>query len=154
MPVRQRHLAGAAGLLSATGILAGCGAARPESPPRYSVSGTVTIDGQPLESAVIRFIPLPEVIGPKASVAITAGTFEIPADSGPVAGRHRVEIESSDHGGVAPDDETSLKELAAGKRKPVKPGKIPVIYNTRSTLQRTIQSDFANRFEFTLVTRR
>lgn len=119
-----------------------------------AVSGTVTLDGQPLENGVIRFVPASDVKGPKASVAIIGGRFAIPTDAGPVPGLHRVEIESTDHGGIAPDDETALADLAAGRRKPVKPAKIPSIYNVRSTLQRTIQSDSDNQFEFPLVTKR
>ncbi len=141
-------------LLGIAIALAGCSSAPENETPRMAVSGTVTLDGQPLENGVIRFVPQAEVKGPKASVAVNGGRFEIPAEAGPVAGRHRVEIESTDHGGIAPDDETALADLAAGKRKPVKPAKIPGIYNIRSTLQRTIQSDFANQFEFPLVTKR
>lgn len=151
---RPRSRAEAARLVLLAVVLSGCADSSPESPPRYSVGGAVTIDGQPLETAVIRFIPFPEVKGPKSSVAIAAGRFEIPAEFGLVAGPHRVEIESSDHGGIAPDDETSLSELAAGKRKPVKPVRIPATYNTRSTLKCTVQADSTNRFEFALVTKR
>jgi hypothetical protein len=132
----------------------GCGGGAPDDRPRVAVRGTVTLDGQPLENAVIRFVPLPGVDGPTASNAIVAGTFELPAYAGPVAGPHRVEIESTDHGGIEPDDETALAEVAAGKRKPGKPVKIPAIYNSRSTLERIIQSDSSNEFEFTLVTKR
>ncbi len=133
--------------------VAGCGSAPESTFDRVAVSGTVTLDGQPLENAVIRFVPFPEVSGPKASVAVTSGRFEIPAAAGPVAGRHRVEIESTDHGGIEPDDEAALAELAAGKRKLAKPVKIPAIYNTRSTLERTLAADSANQFEFQLVTK-
>jgi hypothetical protein len=136
------------------GLAIGCGAAPSDEPQRVSVKGTVTLDGKPLEQGVIRFVPLPEVKGPKASVDVTDGRFEIPADVGPVAGKHRVEIESTDHGGIEPDDETALAELAAGKRKPVKPVKIPAIYNARSTLQKEVKSDSPNEFKFDLVTRR
>lgn len=135
-------------------IVLGCGAAPSEGLQRLSVKGAVTLDGKPLERGVIRFVPLPEVKGPKASVDVNGGRFEIPADFGPVAGKHRVEIESTDHGGVEPDDETALAELAAGKRKPVKPVKIPSIYNARSTLQKDLKADSPNEFQFDLVTRR
>ena len=154
MPDTQRSSAGAASIVLLAGVLAGCGAARSDGPPRYPVSGTVTLNGQPLDEGVIRFVPFPEVKGPKASVAVTAGRFELPAEFGPTAGPHRVEIESTDHGGIAPDDETAMAELMAGKRKPSPPVKIPAIYNTRSTLERTVQADSPNRFELTLVTKK
>ena len=84
---------------TALGIaICGCGAGIPDTRPRIAVSGTVTLDGQPLENAVIRFVPLPEVKGPTASIAIESGKFGLPAYAGPVAGPHRVVIESTDHG--------------------------------------------------------
>ena len=153
MSLRQRLSVAAAAMALGTAIC-GCGGKSPDARPRIAVTGTITLDGQPLDNAVIRFVPLAEVNGPKASVAVTAGRFELPSESGPVAGRHRVEIESTDHGGIAPDDETALAEVASGKRKPAKTVKIPAIYNARSTLERTIQADFTNQFEFTLVTKR
>jgi hypothetical protein len=151
MAVPQRLYAAAG---TALGIaICGCGASTADARPRIAVTGTVTLDGQPVENAVIRFVPLPEVKGPTASIVIESGKFGLPAYAGPVAGPHRVVIESTDHGGIAPDDETALAELAAGKRKPAKNLKIPSIYNARSTLQRTIRTDSPNEFEFTLVTK-
>jgi len=152
MSTRPRIRAAAAGMALTVAAL-GCGGGTPDDQPRVAVKGTVTLDGQPLDNAVIRFVPLPEVNGPKASVAISEGRFELPAVAGPVVGRHRIEIESTDHGGIAPDDEAALAELAAGKRKLAKPVKIPAIYNARSTLERTIQADSPNEFDFTLVTK-
>jgi|EndMetStandDraft_5_1072996.scaffolds.fasta_scaffold81103_2 hypothetical protein len=153
MAARERPYAVAAAMVLGIAIC-GCGGGPPDAQPRIAVSGTITLDGQPLNNAVIRFVPLAEVKGPKASVAVTAGRFDLPAYAGPVAGPHRVEIESTDHGGIEPDDETALAEVAAGKRKPSKTAKIPAIYNSRSTLERTIQADSPNQFEFTLVTKR
>ncbi|OAI52777.1 hypothetical protein AYO47_05925 [Planctomyces sp. SCGC AG-212-M04] len=87
------------------------------------------------------------------SITIAERRRRLPAYAGPVTGPHRVMIESTDHGGVAPDDETTLAELAAGKRKPKRSVKIPPIYNARSTLERTIRTDSTNEFGFTLVTK-
>jgi hypothetical protein len=153
MTIRPRLGATAAGMALAMAAL-GCGGGVPDERPRVAVKGMVTLDGQPLENAVIRFVPFPEVNGPTTSIAITSGKFDLPPSSGPVAGKHRIEIESTDHGGIAPDDEAALAELAAGKRKLAKTVKIPAIYNSRSTLERTIQADSPNEFEFTLVTKR
>jgi hypothetical protein len=140
------------GVLSS--VLLGCGSAPPAGPQRVAVQGTITLDGKPLDQAVIRFVPMPEVNGPKASADVAAGKFEIPAGFGPAAGKHRVEIESTDHGGIAPDDEQALAELAAGKRRLTKPVKIPAIYNVRSTLQKDLKADSPNEFAFELVTKR
>jgi hypothetical protein len=153
MTTRLRLQAAAAGMTLAIAAF-GCGGGTPDDRPRVAVSGTVTLDGRPLNNAVIRFVPFPEIQGPTASNAIVEGKFELPEYAGPIAGKHRVVIESTDHGGIAPDDEAALAEVAAGKRKPAKPVKIPAIYNSRSRLERTIQADSPNEFEFTLVTRR
>jgi hypothetical protein len=153
MTIRHRLFPAAAGMALAIAAL-GCGGGTPDDRPRVTVKGTVTLDGQPLDNAVILFVPFPEVNGPTASVGVAAGKFELSVEAGPVPGKHRVVIESTDHGGIAPDDETALAEMAAGKRKPPKPVKIPAIYNTRSTLERTVQADSPNEFEFTLVTKR
>ncbi len=154
----SRHSRGdwrAVAVLLAAGVLvAGCGSGAAPGPSRFAVKGTVTLDGQPLQNAVIRFVPLDGVQGPKCSVAIREGMYEIPAGAGPVAGSHRVEIDSTDHGGIAPDDETALAQLTAGQKKLQKPLRIPAIYNTRSTLRQTIHAGSANEFDFRLVTRR
>ncbi|QDT53646.1 hypothetical protein Pan44_16690 [Caulifigura coniformis] len=153
MMIRHRLRMAAAGMVLAI-LASGCGGADPKSHARVAVSGTVTLDGQPLDNAVILFVPLPEVNGPTASAGIVEGRFQLSAEAGPVAGKHRVQIESNDHGGIAPDDEAALAEMAAGKRKLPKTVKIPAIYNSRSKLEETIAADSPNEFTFELVTRK
>jgi hypothetical protein len=82
-------------------------------------------------------------------MTIAEGRFSLPAYVRP----HRIVIESIDHGGIVRDDETTLAELPAGKLKPARNARIPAIYNTRSTLERTIRTDSPKEFRFTLVTR-
>jgi len=152
MAVRPRFREAAAGMILMTAV--GCGGEAVKDHPRVSVSGTVTLDGKPLDKAVILFIPFPDVAGPTASAGISEGKFQLSTETGPVAGRHRVQIESTDTGGIAPDDEAAAAEIAAGKRKLAKSVRIPAIYNTRSKLEKTIAADSPNEFTFELVTKK
>src|SRR4051794_15882853 len=72
--------------------LAGCGGAT-DSLPREAVSGTVTLDGRPLESASIAFDPEGGNAHPTAAGAvINNGAYSIARSDGPTPGRYRVAI--------------------------------------------------------------
>lgn len=61
---------------------------------RTAVSGRVTLDGEPMGMAWVTFLPDDER-APIARIRLhrdSNGAFEIPADVGPVPGRHRVEV--------------------------------------------------------------
>jgi hypothetical protein len=104
--------------------------------PREGVSGTVTLDGQPLANGTIQFSPTTEGGGPTApsggGAKIEDGQFSIPRASGLVAGNYKTSISS------------------AGKRdrtKPAVPGKpaglakelVPAKYNAKTTLTAEIK---------------
>ena len=59
---------------------------------RTAVSGTVTIDGQPVRWGTIAFVPARNPNAPVAWGLISRGKYSIPAERGPVLGDHRVEI--------------------------------------------------------------
>ena len=108
----------------------GCGGRPDDEPVRASVSGMVTFDGEPLSEGVIRFIPTEGTTGPQVTGVISNGAFELPESHGPVVGTHRVEINSTDTGGLAMDDEEALVRLSSEKRRPrIKIVQIPPIYN-------------------------
>ncbi len=71
----------AVGLVS----LAGC------APSACKVMGTVTQDGQPLNSATIAFEPQ-DMVGPAAMVPVKNGQFEVPESRQLVAGKYLVRI--------------------------------------------------------------
>lgn len=129
--------------------LPGCGGSE-EGPARVPVSGVVNFDGQPLEEGVIRFIPDGETTGPQATVSIQDGRFEVDAKFGPIVGQHRIEIESTDDGGYAMDDEQAIQELRKAGIKKIEVVKVPAIYNRRSTLQETVTDSGPNEFQFDL----
>lgn len=56
------------------------------------MSGTVTLDGQHLNSGEIVFVPASGTKGPTAAGAIVDGKFDISAAKGPLPGTYRVEI--------------------------------------------------------------
>lgn len=84
--------------------------------------------------------------------------FKVDDEHGPIAGPSRIEIVSTDDGGFAPDDEEALKKLTASKKKKkkkkvIKVVKVPAIYNSRSTMVKTIFPDADNDFTFNLVSK-
>ena len=133
------------GFLAAS-LLIGCSDA-PEGPPRAAVSGVVHLEGAPLANGTIRFVPIKGTPGPKVSVPITGGRFEVAARYGPVVGINRVEIESTD--GPAFDDEQQLAELQASPRQ-ISVFKVPPAYNTCSQLQFEIKLDAVNHLSYDL----
>src|SRR5437868_15106256 len=65
-------------------LFAGCGKAGP------SVVGTVFLDGDPLPSGRIRFVPVEGTPGPDAGAVIDEGKYSI--TKGLTTGKYRVEI--------------------------------------------------------------
>lgn len=114
--------------------------------------GTVTLDGELLETGVIRFVPAEGTTGPKTTAVIQGGVFTLPADHGPLVGRHRIEIESTDTGGLAMDDEHALERLQAEARKPhIEIVRVPAAYNQRSRLVAEIPEAGTSDLNFELV---
>lgn len=138
-------------LLLLAGFTVGC-AEDPQGPERAAVSGTVRLNGAPLSQGIIRFVPTDGTQGPKVSLPIQDGQFAADTDHGPVAGTNRVEIQSTDDGGLAMDDEEAVEEL---RRKPRKLNvvTIPPIYNTQSQLKEQLLTDQLNELKFELQIR-
>ena len=129
--------------------LAGCSSQ--EGPARVAVSGRVTLDGQPLASGQIRFLPQGE--GPAAAAIIHNGVYELPESAGPVPGAQRVEIEALDYYGFAIDDEAAYVEHVEKKGGRIPRNPVPEIYNRRSTLTASVTPDGSHEFNFQLTSR-
>ncbi len=71
--------------IGALGMVCGC------APPPVSVEGAVTLDGTPVNEAVVMFIPL-DYGHQKTGALITEGNFSLPAKDGLLPGKYRVEI--------------------------------------------------------------
>ncbi len=128
-------------LVCGCAVLLGCGKS---DVPRGSVSGQVTIGGQPLQAGRVIFTPIAPTQGPATSVLVEAGRYELPEHRGPIVGKHRVEVEAILDLGYAIDDEAA-HALNAHKPKPVNP--IPPEFGRRSQLVATIEADTANTFD-------
>jgi hypothetical protein len=130
--------------------MCGCGGKEGEL-SRAAVRGTVQLNGVPLDEGVVRFVPAQGTRGPKTSVPVADGQFEVPDEFGPIVGTHRVEIESTD-GGYPRDDEHAIARLKAQGRGRIHVVSIPPIYNSHSRLTAEIEAEGPNEFDFTLST--
>jgi hypothetical protein len=110
----------------------GCGDAGPKT---YPVSGTVSLDGRPLEEGDIYFYPLDPNISADAG-KIKAGQFAFRTK----AGKKRVEIRASR---VVPGKQTPMGG-------PVRTEFLPPRYNTQTSLTAEVLAKDENRFEFPL----
>jgi hypothetical protein len=114
----------AAAPLAALALLAGCSG----GPAAGTVSGEVTLDGQPLKQGLIRFVPADgktaTADGPiadgKYSVAVPAGEKKVEISAAKVVGRHKM-YDTPD----SPVVEDSVELL-------------PARYNVRSELTYTV----------------
>ena len=113
---------------------------------RASVHGRVLMDGEPVESGMIQFIPTGGNTGPTAGGTIENGDYSIPAEKGPPVGLNRVEIQGTKKTGkkVIPPVTTGSTD------KPIDEI-VPPAYNTQSTLQETLEPG-DNKLNFELVT--
>jgi hypothetical protein len=121
-------------------LTAGCGG----DSRRQAIEGTVTLDGQPLETGQISFRPQPGSPGPTAGAPIAQGRFSIKPKGGTFAGGFRVEITASrPTGRKVPDRFTGSPVDEISQYLPAK-------YNTQSELTAQVKAEGPNRFEFTL----
>ncbi|MEX1224600.1 MAG: hypothetical protein WEA31_08640 [Pirellulales bacterium] len=120
-------------------FLAGCGDAR-----RQSVVGTVTVNGEPVESGHIEFRPQPGTSGPTAGSPIHGGEYEITSGQGPFTGAFRVEIRAMRDSGRMIDD------LATGERVPALEQFLPPEYNENSSLTAEVTAE-QQRYDFDLT---
>jgi hypothetical protein len=144
--IRCFFVLGAAWVLAAA---PGCG--RGNGPLRAAVEGRVDLDGQPLKSGVVRFIPLADTQGPAASATVTDGDFALSESDGPVVGSHRVEIDAIDYFGFAIDDEAAfVRHIEAAPRYARPKSPVPDAYHRRSNLTARIEAGQPNRLRFQL----
>lgn len=135
-------------LLLATSSLAGCSSK--SGPDRVAVAGTVSLDGEPIKTGCIRFIPTEATKGPAAVAIIQEGAYSLSNNDGPVAGILRVEIEATNFQDFELDDEEAYADRAAKGKPPLKKNPVPPIYNRNSTLTAQLTTDGNRTFDFPL----
>ena len=121
----RRRILAAAGAFSAVLALAGCGSS---DLPLASVSGRVTLDGQPLPKAFVEFQPIAEG-SPSYGITDEEGRYELRFSrrhAGVLAGQHKVRVRTA---------RTQTDEQ--GNEIPI-PEKIPPRYNAETELTATI----------------
>lgn len=126
-------------LIGAALWVPGCGSSKPPL-PRASVSGEVTLNGQPVSNVLVAFVPQGNVKGPRSSALVTDGKYSLDEKSGPLVGQMRVEITTA----------LEEDEPRDGKVKPFAPERIPAQYNVNSQLSAPIKADGPNKFDFHL----
>lgn len=123
-------------------LLTGCGDGGPE---RATVLGSVSLDGQPVESGSIAFFPVEGTSGPSAGGTIEAGRYRVDSSKGVVVGKSRIEINARRKTGkMIPDlmnPNAMMEEYVEG---------VPSQFNSESTLIREIESG-RNQIDFELV---
>jgi hypothetical protein len=134
--LRQSHCL----LLSvcATIVVAGCG--KSSKIPRVVVSGSVTLNGAPVEDGQIRYVPIEGTVGPVTMARIVGGEYVCDDKGGVPVGKHRVEISAWDP-----------KLPPGGRGEPTRPNLVPAKFNDSSELVEMI-ADESGRVEknFTL----
>jgi hypothetical protein len=72
--------------------LAGCGGPKYKGDQRFPLSGSATLDGQPIDLGSISFVGGDATKTRFSGGVITDGKYDVPEENGPTAGKYRVEI--------------------------------------------------------------
>ena len=137
---------GAVGVLIACVGLLGCGSKSPLN--RLPVSGTVNLDGAPLNQGLIQFEPQ-QGAGKlvNASTAINNGTYALPVAGGLTPGSYKVSISS--HPPPAPLSSDPVKAMEEAS-KPPPAERLSAKYNVNTELQVEVKQEGPNKFDFDL----
>jgi hypothetical protein len=108
---------------------------------RLAVSGTVTVDGKPLEAGAISFAPEPGSDANTAGGVVKQGKFDLPSSAGLKPGKYRVNV-------------TAMRKTGRVVQDPMAgaiPEQVPIEFNETGSLSAVVQAD--NRpLEITLST--
>jgi hypothetical protein len=125
--------------------VAGCAGGQSDGLPREPVSGNVTLDGAPMPTGSITFVPI-GFEGPPVGAEIKDGAYSIPRQDGPIPGPHTVGVYASKPTGRKypdPDDPTVMIDEMFEI--------IPPKYNLKSELKAEIKKGESNSFDYTLT---
>jgi hypothetical protein len=122
--------------------LFGCGST--DGLNRQAISGSVTLDGQPISIGAILFEPATQESGTAVGATIRQGNFTISRRDGPVPGSYRVRVYASS-GIQAPP----AKGQTDHTPRPMVE-RIPARYNTETELLERVLSGHVNRYRLDL----
>ena len=124
-------------------FVAGCSGSA-DNLPRQAVSGSVTLDGKPLERGTIAFQP-DSALPTAAAVPIAGGQYSMPRSEGLVPGAYRVLVTSTPL--TAP---TASRPPPPGQATPPPKELLPEKYNASTTLSAEVKERSPNTFDFAL----
>jgi hypothetical protein len=137
---RHRTCLGALIAIVGLGTVTGC----QESDGRCEVSGSVSLNGQPLDQGVVMFVPVNQE-QTQASALVTNGRYTIPRAQGLVPGKYRVAITAPD--GKTPTDPDGVPGPTGNFASK---DRIPPKFNIESTIEVEIKPGADNKFDFTV----
>ena len=138
------------GILGCVLVVSGCDASS-DNLPREAVSGSVTLEGQPLAKGTIQFAPTSEKAPTSATAGIVDGKYSIPAP-----GRGRQLVPGTYKGCNLQSwnqvsSEMKLVHGAPGKIGPPAKNLISKQFNTNSKLTAEVKGGGTNTFDFELT---
>lgn len=101
-------------------LLSGCGGKGLES---RVVRGTVTYQGEKVETGQIRFVPIEGTPGSVNAAPIVDGQYEITARGGVPVGKHRVEVDAQKKTGRKVEKYDGFEKAMVDETVPVGPKK-------------------------------
>lgn len=114
------------------------------------MSGSVKVDGAPLEKGNISFQPL-EGGRTSSGAVISKGNFSIPRDKGLPVGKYRVEVNAASPGGGG---KSAAADAAPGDAPPPPKELIPAEWNESSTHTIEVKKEGPFIFPFEIATKR
>jgi hypothetical protein len=141
---------GGASALICLATMVGCGGSN-DPYSRVPISGTVKLDGQPLERGYFIFEPKNDEPTQSGGM-ISNGAFEVPREKGPVPGTYSVAIFSgADDPAAKAPAATAAGSAAAGSSRGGE--RVPRKFNIETTLVREVTADGENKFDFDLTSK-
>ena len=112
------------------------------------VSGSVSLDSQPLGNGTIQFSPL-DKDGLASGSAIVEGKYRIPREKGLPPGKYTVRVSAADPSSAVPRPSGH----GPGSEAPPLKERVPEKYNSRSELRAEVKSGGGNSLDFSLSSR-
>jgi hypothetical protein len=133
------------GAVAAAALAAGCGSDNPLG--RKAISGTVTLDGKPLDKGAIELHPIDG--GVQSGEQISAGKYSMSSKTGPSVGKYRVVIYDTYETPPLPPGHMPGDDLPP----PPKP-KVPPQWNSKSKQEIEVKAEGPFKFDFDIVTKK
>lgn len=129
-------------------LLLGCGGGDPLG--RKAISGTVTLNGSPVEQGNISFEPDGGGATTSSGSVIKAGKFAMAKDVGLPPGKYRVRVHVPKPGTVMPEDTVTMP----GEETPPPAEMAPPEWNTKSTQTIEVKPDGPFEFSFEVISKK